>query len=65
MNKVYAVFSDWCGNDDLFGLYVSFESAKNAVNRWVDHADGRWTSEDCFESNHDGMYRIVTRIVEP
>lgn len=65
MNKVYVVLADWDESTSLFGVYVSFESAKNAVNRWVDNADGRWTSEDCFESNHGGMYRIVTRIVEP
>ena len=65
MNKVYVVLADWNESTNLFGVYVSFESAKNAVNWWVDNADGKWTSEDCFESNHGGMYRIVTRTVEP
>lgn len=64
MDKVYVVLADWNESTSLFGVYVSFESAKNAVNRWVDNADGRWTSENCFESNHGGTYRIVTRIVE-
>lgn len=65
MNEVYVVLAHWDESTNLFGIYVSFESAKNAVNRWVDHADGKWTSENCFESNHGVMYRIVTRTVEP
>lgn len=42
MNKAYVVLSDWCESTDLFGVYSSFESAKNAVNRWTGEkmADG-------------------------
>ena len=65
MNKVYEVLAHWDESTNLFGVYCSFESAKNAVNRWVDYEDGQWTSEDCFESNHGGMYCIVKRAIEP
>lgn len=65
MNKVYVVLNDWDESTALFGVYASFESAKNAVNRWVNYEDGKWTSTDQFEANYGETYRIVTRIVEP
>jgi hypothetical protein len=58
MNEVYIVLNDWLENTDLFGIYDSFEDAKNAVNNWAD--DGEWTSENRFETNYGGTYRIVT-----
>lgn len=63
MNKVYMVLNDWLENTNLFGIYDSFEDAKNAVNNWA--GDGEWTSEDCYESNYDGTYRIIARVIEP
>lgn len=65
MNKVYVVLNDWDESTNLFGVYCSFESAKNAVSRWVGDAAGEWTSTDQFEANYGETYRIVTRIVEP
>ena len=34
-NKVYVVFSEWDESFDLFGIYASFEGAKNAINNWA------------------------------
>lgn len=65
MNEVYVVLADWHERTNLFGVYVSFESAKNAVNRWTGEKNGEWVLENCFETDRDGMYRIVTRTVEP
>ena len=58
MNKVYMVLNDWLENTNFFGIYDSFEDAKNAVNNWA--GNGEWTSEDRFETNCGGTYRIVT-----
>lgn len=63
MNKVYVVLSDWNESTDLFGAYSSFESAKKAIINWVG-GNGKWISQDCFETNYDGMYRIITRVIE-
>lgn len=63
MDKVYVVLSDWNESTDLFGVYSSFESAKKAILNWAG-GNGKWISGDCFETNYDGMYRIVTRTVE-
>lgn len=63
MNKVYVVLSDWNESTDLFGVYSSFESAKKAILNWAG-GDGKWISEDCFKTNYDGMYRIITRVIE-
>lgn len=63
MNKVYVVLSDWCESTDLFGVYNSFESAKKAILNWAG-GNGKWISGDCFETNYDGMYRIITRVIE-
>lgn len=41
MNEVYVVLAHWDESTNLFGVYCSFESAKNAVNRWVDYEDGQ------------------------
>lgn len=65
MDKVYVVLSDWNESTDLFGIYASFEGAKNAVNNWLGDEFGEWTSENRFELDDGGMYRIVTRTVEP
>ena len=58
MNEVYMVLNNWLENTNLFGIYDSFENAKNAVNNWA--GDGKWTSENRFETNCGGTYRIVT-----
>lgn len=63
MNKVYVVLSDWCESTDLFGVYSSFESAKKAILNWAG-GNGKWISGDCFETNYDRMYRIITRVIE-
>lgn len=63
MNKVYVVLSDWCESTDLFGVYNSFESAKKAILNWAG-GNGKWISGDCFETNYDGMYRIIIRVIE-
>lgn len=65
MNEVYVVLNDWDESTNLFGVYASFESAKNAVNRWVDDASGKWTSKNQFEVNYGEMFRIVKRTIEP
>lgn len=65
MNEVYVVLNDWNESTNLFGVYASFESAKNAVNRWTGEKNGGWVLENCFETNRGEMYRIVTRTVEP
>lgn len=49
---------------DLFGLYSSLESARKAINNWAGKY-GIWISEYLFETNGDGMYRIVPRTVQP
>ena len=64
-NKVYVVFSEWDESFDLFGIYASFEGAKNAINNWAGDEDGEWTSENHFEIDDGSMYRIVARTVEP
>lgn len=63
MNEVYVVLSDWNESTDLFGVYSSFESAKKAILNWAG-GNGKWISGDCFETNYDGMYRIITRVIE-
>lgn len=65
MNKVYAVFSDWCGNDDLLGLYASLEGAKDAIEECVAGIDGEWTSEYRFEAYDGGDYYIKICTVQP
>lgn len=64
MNKVYVVLNDWDESTDLFGLYSSLESARKAINNWAGKY-GIWISEYLFETNGDGMYRIVPRTVQP
>lgn len=63
MNKVYMVLNDWLENTNLFGIYDSFEDAKNAVNNWA--GDGEWTSEYCFEAYDGGDYYIKVCTVQP
>lgn len=65
MNKVYAVFSGWCGNDELYGLYASLEGAKDAIEECVAGEDGEWTSEHRFEVYDGGDYYIEVRTVKP
>ena len=64
MNEVYVVLNDWNESTDLFGVYGSFESAKKAILNWAG-GNGKWISEDCYESNYDGTYRIIARVIEP
>lgn len=63
MNEVYVILSDWNESTDLFGVYSSFGGARRAISNWAG-GNGKWISEDCFETNYDGMYRIITRVIE-
>lgn len=64
MKEVYVVLSDWNESTDVFRVYSSFESARKAILNWAGR-NGKWISEDCYESNYDGTYRIITRVIEP
>ena len=64
MNEVYVVLNDLNGNTDLFRVYASFGGARRAISNWAG-GDGKWISEDCYESNYDGTYRIIARAIEP
>lgn len=64
MNKVYVVLSDWNESTDLFGVYSSLGGARRAISNWAGR-DGKWISEDCFETNYGGMYHIIIHVIEP
>lgn len=64
MKEVYVVLSDWNDSTDVFRVYSSFGGARRAISNWAG-GDGKWISEDCYESNYDGTYRIITRVIEP